>query len=238
MVNPTATENITAIKEARKLFDDVRSNLSNNEKKVIRRKLYKKKTASHFFKERENDGTLTDRQRNVFKKIARYSKKISKHLKNLSKHQKKSEKYGHDIGHLFSKKDNNNINAFQEARTLFNERRSNLSLKETNEIRKKLYKKEAVYNFLKEIEQNGSLTNEKEKKVLKRINKYLKNFKNDLDKLQKYQYNITHGIDLFNEEEEDYYKPKEVKSAFDGIMYYMKAKETKILNYQLMNILT
>ena len=81
MVNPTATENITAIKEARKLFDDVRSNLSNNEKKVIRRKLYKKKTASHFFKERENDGTLTDRQRNVFKKIARYSKKISKHLK-------------------------------------------------------------------------------------------------------------------------------------------------------------
>ena len=33
MANPTATENITAIKEARNLFDDVRSNLSNNEKK-------------------------------------------------------------------------------------------------------------------------------------------------------------------------------------------------------------
>ena len=32
MVNSTATENITAIKEARKLFN-VRSNLSNNEKK-------------------------------------------------------------------------------------------------------------------------------------------------------------------------------------------------------------
>ena len=43
MVNPTATENITAIKEARKLFDDVRSNLSNNKKKLIRTKLYKKK---------------------------------------------------------------------------------------------------------------------------------------------------------------------------------------------------
>ena len=85
MVNPTATENITAIKEARKLFDDVRSNLSNNEKKVIRRKLYKNEAASHFFKERENDGTLTDRQRNVLKNIARYSKNISKHLKNLSK---------------------------------------------------------------------------------------------------------------------------------------------------------
>ena len=68
MAKPTATENITTIKEVRKLFDDVRSNLSNNEKKVIRRKLYKKKEASHFFKERQNDGTLTDRQRNVLKK--------------------------------------------------------------------------------------------------------------------------------------------------------------------------
>ena len=33
---------------------------------------------------------------------------------------------------------------------LFNEHRSNLFCKETNEIRKKLYEKEAVYNFLKE----------------------------------------------------------------------------------------
>ena len=81
MVNPTGTENITAIKEARKLFDDVRSNLSNNEKKVIRRKIYKKKSSSHFFKKSENDGTFTDRQRNVLKNIARYSKNISKHLK-------------------------------------------------------------------------------------------------------------------------------------------------------------
>ena len=49
------------------------------------------------------------------------------------------------------------------ARELFNERRSNLSHKERNEIRKKLYKTEAVYNFLKEKEQNSSLTNEERK---------------------------------------------------------------------------
>ena len=67
MVNPKATKNIIAITETRKLFDDVRSNLSNNEKKVIRRKLYKKESTSHFFKNREDDGTLTDRQRNVLK---------------------------------------------------------------------------------------------------------------------------------------------------------------------------
>ena len=50
----------------------------------------------------------------------------------------------------------NSINAFKEARKLLNERRSNLLRQETNEIRKKLHKKEAVYNFLKEREQEGS----------------------------------------------------------------------------------
>ena len=70
-------------------------------------------------------------------------------------------------------RENNVINAFKEARKLFNERRSNLLRKETNEIRKKLHKKEAVYNFLKDKEQNGSLTN-REKRALKNIDMYLK----------------------------------------------------------------
>ena len=41
------------------------------------------------------------------------------------------------------------IKAIKEAKKLFNERRSILSRKEMNEIRKKLHKKEAVYNFFK-----------------------------------------------------------------------------------------
>ena len=153
----------------------------------------------------------------------RYLKNISMHLKNLKKHFKKLQKYQYGLDYLFNEHNeegyatNNDINAFQEARKLLNDRRSNLLLKETNEIRKKLHKKEAVYNFLKEKEQNGSLTNE-EKKVLKKIDRYLKNFKEDLEKLQKYQYNITYGLDyLFNElDEVDYYEPKEVKNAFDA----------------------
>ena len=44
----------------------------------------------------------------------------------------------------------NNINAIKEVRELFNEIRSNLSREETKRIREDLYKKEAVYNFLKE----------------------------------------------------------------------------------------
>ena len=41
---------------------------------------------------------------------------------------------------------------------MLNERKSTLSHKGTNEIRKKLFKKEAVYKFLKDKEQDGSLT--------------------------------------------------------------------------------
>ena len=112
-------------------------------------------------------------------------------------------------------------------------------LKKETKSEKKLFKKEVVYNFLKDKEQNDSLTNE-EKKVLKRINKYLKNFKNDLDKLQKYQYNITQGIDYLFNEEDDYYKPKEVKSAFDGsyVLYESKGdKDSKLSTDQYFDII-
>ena len=84
-------------------------------------------------------------------------------------------------------------------------------MKKQKKNRKEVYKKETVYNSLKEKE---SLTN-KQKIVLKNISKYLKKLNNDLKKLYKYQDNVMYGLDyLFNEE--DYYEPKEVKSAFDG----------------------
>ena len=60
---------------------------------------------------------------------------------------------------------NNGINAIKEVRELFSELRSNLSREEINRIRKELYKKEAVYNFLKE---KDGLT-DKENIVLKNI---------------------------------------------------------------------
>ena len=40
--------------------------------------------------------------------------------------------------------------AIKEVRELFNDLRSNLSGEETKRIRNELYKKEAIYNFLKE----------------------------------------------------------------------------------------
>ena len=70
--------------------------------------------------------------------------------------------------------------------------------------------------------------------MLKNIVRYLKNFKKYLEKLQKYQDNITYGPDyLFNEE--DYYKPIEVKSVFDGnyILYESRGdKDAKLALYE------
>ena len=130
---------------------------------------------------------------------------------------------------------NNGINAIKEARKLLNEVRSNLSRKETNEIREKLHKNKSVYNW--EQEQEGSLTN-RQKRVLKNIDRYLKNFKKDLEKLQKYS--ITYGLDyLFNElDEVDYYEPKEVKSAFNGnyVLYESKG-DNKLALYEYIDII-
>ena len=120
----------------------------------------------------------------------------------------------------------------KDVRELFNRHRSNLSRKETKRIRNKLYKKEAIYNFLKE---KDGLTN-KEKIVLKNIGKYLKKL-NDLKKLHKYQDNVMYGLDyLFNEvNEKDYYEPKEIKSAFDGsyILYESRGdKDAKLASWE------
>ena len=68
--------------------------------------------------------------------------------------------------------------AIKEVRELFNELRTNLSREETKRIRNELYKKEAIYNFLKE---KDGLT-DKEKIVSKNIGKYLKKLNNDSKK--------------------------------------------------------
>ena len=65
------------------------------------------------------------------------------HLKNLKKHFKKLQKYQYGLDYLFNEHNeeryttNNDINVFQEARKLLNERRTTLLLKETKEIKKK-----------------------------------------------------------------------------------------------------
>ena len=78
--------------------------------------------------------------------------------------------------------------------------------------------------------------------MLKNIDMYLKNFKKDLEKLQKYHYNTTYGLDcLFDElNENDYYEPKEVKNAFDGsyMLYESRGdKDNKLAIYEYFDII-
>ena len=85
MESQTSNNNIRAINDVRMLFNGLRSNFSCEEINRIRKKLYKKEAASIFFKEKEQKGSLKNRQKNVLKNIGRYLNNTRKHLKNLKK---------------------------------------------------------------------------------------------------------------------------------------------------------
>ena len=77
-MEPTSQiNNINAIKEVRKLFNDVRNNLFNEEAKRIRKEPYKKEAAYTFLREKGQESTITNKQKNVLKSIDRYFKKLN-----------------------------------------------------------------------------------------------------------------------------------------------------------------
>ena len=82
-MEPTSQNNgINAIKEARKLFNEVRSNVSREETKRIRKKLRRIEADYNILKEKEQKGSLTSIQENMLRNDERYLRNISKHLKN------------------------------------------------------------------------------------------------------------------------------------------------------------
>ena len=83
-----------------------------------------------------------------------------------------------------SKIDDDDSNTeIRQTKKLFNHLRNNFSKEEIKNHREKFYKKERVYNYLKE---KDSLTT-REKKVLKNIEKYFKKLKKDLNKIKIYK---------------------------------------------------
>ena len=86
MESVTINNGINALKEVRKLFNDVRNNLSHEETKRIRRKLHRIEAVYSVLKGKEQKGSLTNRQKNMLINDERYLKNISIHLKNLKKH--------------------------------------------------------------------------------------------------------------------------------------------------------
>ena len=64
MESATINNNINVIKEVRKLFN-VRSNLSNEETKRIRKKLHRIEAVYNVLKEKQRKGSSTSRQKNM-----------------------------------------------------------------------------------------------------------------------------------------------------------------------------
>ena len=84
-----------------------------------------------------------------------------------------------------------------------------------------------IYDFLKS---KLELTDD-EKRVFKRIPRYLKKLNTNLSKRDKYRKNYLYGLEqLYGEDL--YYKPFEVKSAFNGnyVLYESNGDEIRSLN--------
>ena len=78
---------IKAIKEAIKLLNECRSNLSREEISKIKKELYEKEVVYNSLKEKEQEGSLKKKQKKVLKNIGRYLKNFKKYLEKLPKYQ-------------------------------------------------------------------------------------------------------------------------------------------------------
>ena len=85
MESTTSNNNFNAINDVGTLFNELRSNLSHEETKRIRKKLRRIEAVYSVLKDKENKGSLTSRQKNMLSNDERYLKNISIHLKNLKK---------------------------------------------------------------------------------------------------------------------------------------------------------
>ena len=75
------------IKEVREFFNEIRSSLFREEINRIRKELYKKEAVYNVLKKKEQEGSLTNKQKNVLKNIGKYLKKLNNDLKKLNKYQ-------------------------------------------------------------------------------------------------------------------------------------------------------
>ena len=154
MESPTSNNSINAIKDVKKLFSELRSNLSGEETNRIREKLYKKEAVYNFLKEKEQEGSLTNKKKTVLKNVERYLKNIGTHLKNFQEYLKKLEKYQYGLNYLFNEHNEEDYitepltsNKSINARKLFNEHRSNLSREETKRLEKNFIKRKLSIIF-------------------------------------------------------------------------------------------
>ena len=110
-------------------------------------------------------------------------------------------------------------------RELFNNIRDTLSRDQLDQIRINIYKNEAIHNY---YIKNDKLTSKQTKKSNDAAT-YLNKLYDDLLKQNKYQYN-PYGLDLLFSKD-DYYRPIEIKSVFDGnyVLYECNGDKDELL---------
>ena len=116
-MEPTGQNNgINAIKEARKLFNERRSNLSRKEINKTREKLHKKEVVYNFLKEKKQEGSLTNKQKKMLKNIGRHLKNFKRYLEKLRKYQ---YNIAYGLDYLFNELDEGDYYEPREVKSAF-----------------------------------------------------------------------------------------------------------------------
>ena len=133
--------------------------------------------------------------------------------------------------HAELRRNEDNNAKIKETKKIFNELRNNFSKEEIKKIRRKFYFTESIDEYLKELEQKDSLTKQEKQekkrytKKLQKAEEFFKKLKEDLNRLEKHQYNDNEDLDykgirqienLFDKIDEDYYKPIKTNGAFNN----------------------
>ena len=149
---------------------------------------------------------------------------------------------------LRNKSEDNNTE-IEETKKIFSELRNNFSKEEIEKIRRKFHFKESIHKYLKELGQKDSLIKQEKQekkrytKKLQKAEEFLKNLKENLNKLKRHQYNIIEDIEykgikeienLFNKiDDEEYYEPTKTNVDFDGNYIECESRGDKDINLSL-----
>lgn len=105
----------------------------------------------------------------------------------------------------------------ESIKELFNNIRDTVPLNKIKEIRTKIYKEKSIYDYLMEQNKTSKQSNDLRQNIVTYFNKLHKYLlrKNKERKDNRYHINDLYDLDLLFKFD-DYYKPIELKSAFNG----------------------
>ena len=121
----------------------------------------------------------------------------------------------------------------ESIKELFNNIRDAVPLNKIKEIRTKIYKEKSIYDYLMEQNKTSKQSNDLRQNIVTYFNKLHKYLlrKNKERKDNRYHINDLYDLDLLFKFD-DYYKPIELKSAFNGnyVLYESNGDKNGLLS--------